>query len=192
MHAARPPDSLAHARLTLHNGGASAESSEDDVFRGRYTQRIDSAGHCPVPSPFLEVIRANQGAGIELGGQERPRVVMTTGFERQITVVDPKGFQELEERLAAAVEGDCDHCEAATQFRRLAVDNALPVEIDPQGNVHMPDVLRWHADLTQEVVWAGMGGSVEIWSATVFNRLRPMSRAHKQVLLDRLRELEIG
>ena len=52
----------------------------------------------------------------------------------------------------------------ARQFTRFFLAGAASVEVDKQGRILLPAVLREFADITKDVVLVGVGSRVEIWS----------------------------
>ena len=52
----------------------------------------------------------------------------------------------------------------ARQFTRFFLAGAAGVEVDKQGRILIPAVLREFADITKDVVLVGVGSRVEIWS----------------------------
>ena len=52
----------------------------------------------------------------------------------------------------------------ARKFVRFFLAGAASVEVDKQGRILIPSVLREFADLDKEVVLVGVGGRIEIWS----------------------------
>ena len=52
----------------------------------------------------------------------------------------------------------------ARQFTRFFLAGAAGVEVDKQGRILLPAVLREFADITKDVVLVGVGSRVEIWS----------------------------
>jgi MraZ protein len=49
-------------------------------------------------------------------------------------------------------------------LRRRFLSAAVECELDKQGRILVPPILREHAGLTKEVLWAGMGRTAELWS----------------------------
>ena len=54
--------------------------------------------------------------------------------------------------------------EEARQFARFFLSGAQYVTVDKQGRILMPQDLREFAGLEKDVVLAGTGGRIEIWS----------------------------
>ena len=57
----------------------------------------------------------------------------------------------------------------ARQFARYFLSGAQYVTVDKQGRILMPQDLREFAGLEKDVVLAGMGGRIEIWSLDKWN-----------------------
>ena len=57
----------------------------------------------------------------------------------------------------------------ARQFARFFLSGAQYVSVDKQGRILMPQDLRDFAGLEKDVVLAGMGGRIEIWSLDKWN-----------------------
>ena len=52
----------------------------------------------------------------------------------------------------------------ARQFTRFFLAGAASVEVDKQGRILLPAVLREFAGITKDAVLVGVGSIVEIWS----------------------------
>ena len=52
----------------------------------------------------------------------------------------------------------------ARQFTRFFLAGAASVEVDKQGRILLPAVLREFAGITKDAVLVGVGSRVEIWS----------------------------
>jgi MraZ protein len=59
--------------------------------------------------------------------------------------------------------------EEARQFARYFLSGAQYVTVDKQGRILMPQDLREFAGLEKDVVLAGTGGRIEIWSLEKWN-----------------------
>ena len=57
----------------------------------------------------------------------------------------------------------------ARQFARFFLSGAQYVTVDKQGRILMPQDLREFAGLEKDVVLAGTGGRIEIWSLAKWN-----------------------
>ena len=59
--------------------------------------------------------------------------------------------------------------EEARQFARFFLSGAQYVTVDKQGRILLPQDLRDFAGLEKDVVLAGTGGRIEIWSLEQWN-----------------------
>ncbi len=57
-------------------------------------------------------------------------------------------------------------------LRRQLFSNAVDMELDKQGRVVVPETLRQYAAVKQEVIIAGVGSHIEIWSPEEWQRER--------------------
>jgi len=128
------------------------------LFRGRYEHAIDKKGRTSLPARFREV----------LGAQGETRLVLTSGLEPCVVAYPMKAWMAFEERLAALPQFD----PSVAMLRRIYVSGAVECDLDKLGRVLVPSILRKHAGLDREALWAGMGTHVELWSKERFEGLR--------------------
>ena len=57
------------------------------------------------------------------------------------------------------------------KIKRFFISGAQEVEVDKQGRILLPSVLREHASLEKDVVFAGVGGHVEIWDKSRWDEI---------------------
>jgi MraZ protein len=77
-------------------------------------------------------------------------------------------WEAFEERLSKLPQFD----PTVATLRRLVVSGAVECELDKLGRVLVPQVLRQHARLEREALWAGMGKHIELWSKPTFDAMR--------------------
>ena len=116
------------------------------MFMGEYNHTIDAKGRLIIPSKFREVL-----------GDE---FVVTKGMDGCLLVFDNKEWQAFEEKLHTLPMMDKE----ARQFTRYFLAGAASVEVDKQGRILLPGVLREFADITKDAVLIGVGRRIEIWS----------------------------
>lgn len=116
------------------------------MFMGEYNHTIDAKGRLIIPSRFREVL-----------GDE---FVVTKGMDGCLFVFADPEWQAFEEKLRNLPMIDKE----ARQFTRFFLAGAASVEVDKQGRVLLPAVLREFAGITKEAVLVGVGSRVEIWS----------------------------
>ena len=116
------------------------------MFMGEYNHTIDAKGRLIIPSRFREVL-----------GDE---FVVTKGMDGCLFVFADPEWQAFEEKLRNLPMIDKE----ARQFTRFFLAGAASVEVDKQGRILLPAVLREFAGITKEAVLVGVGSRVEIWS----------------------------
>ena len=113
---------------------------------GEYNHTIDAKGRLIIPSKFREAL-----------GDE---FVVTKGLDGCLFVYDNKEWSAFEEKLKSLPLTNKD----ARQFVRFFLAGATLAEVDKQGRILIPAVLRDFAALEKEVVLIGVASRVEIWS----------------------------
>ena len=116
------------------------------MFMSRYNHTIDPKGRLSIPSKYREVL-----------GDE---FVVSKGMDGCLYVYANDDWKVFEGKLASLPLMS----EEARQFARFFLSGAQPVTVDKQGRILMPQDLRDFAGLEKDVVLAGMGGRIEIWS----------------------------
>lgn len=117
-----------------------------DMLMGEYNHTIDAKGRLIVPAKFREVL-----------GDE---FVVTKGLDNCLFVYPNDEWQKFEEKLQTLPLTNKN----ARQFTRFFLAGAASVEVDKQGRILLPSVLREFAGLEKDVVLVGVASRIEIWS----------------------------
>ncbi|MDE6208380.1 MAG: division/cell wall cluster transcriptional repressor MraZ [Lachnospiraceae bacterium] len=115
------------------------------MFMSEYTHSIDAKGRVIVPVKFRESL-----------GDE---FVVTQGLDGCLFVFPNEEWNIFEEKLKSLPMSNKD----ARKFVRFFLAGAAVVEMDKQGRILIPPVLRGFAGLEKDVVVVGVGNRVEIW-----------------------------
>ncbi|MDE7353847.1 MAG: division/cell wall cluster transcriptional repressor MraZ [Acetatifactor sp.] len=121
------------------------------MFMGRYNHTIDPKGRLSIPSKYREIL-----------GDE---FVVSKGMDGCLFVYANDAWKAFEEKLASLPLINRE----ARQFARFFLSGAQYVTVDKQGRILMPQDLREFAGLEKDVVLAGAGGRIEIWSLEKWN-----------------------
>lgn len=121
------------------------------MFMGKYNHTIDPKGRLSIPSKYREIL-----------GDE---FVVSKGMDGCLFVYANEDWKVFEAKLASLPLINPE----ARQFARFFLSGAQPVTVDKQGRILMPQDLREFAGLEKDVVLAGMGGRIEIWSLERWN-----------------------
>lgn len=115
------------------------------MFMGEYNHTIDAKGRMIVPSKFRE----------QLGNE----FVVTKGLDGCLFVYPNEEWHNIEEKFRTVPLTTKD----ARKFSRFFFAGAATCELDKQGRILIPPVLREFADLQKDVVSVGVLNRIEIW-----------------------------
>ena len=116
------------------------------MFMGEYNHTIDAKGRLIIPSRFRELL-----------GEE---FVLTKGLDGCLSIYPMDEWEAFEMKLRALPLTNKN----ARTFSRFFVAGAAMCELDKQGRILIPPVLREFADLQKDVVSVGVLNRIEIWS----------------------------
>ena len=120
------------------------------MFMGEYNHTIDAKGRLIVPSKFREALGDT--------------FVVTKGLDGCLFVYDNKEWNAFEEKLKSLPLTNKE----ARQFARFFLAGAAEVEVDKQGRILVPNILREFAQISRDVVLIGVASRIEIWSKERF------------------------
>ena len=115
------------------------------MFMGEYNHTVDPKGRLIVPAKFRE----------QLGDE----FVVTKGLDGCLFVYTKEEWHNIEEKFRNISMTSKD----ARKFSRFFFAGAAACELDKQGRIQLPPVLREYAGLTKDVVLVGVLSRVEIW-----------------------------
>lgn len=115
------------------------------MFMGEYNHTIDAKGRMIMPSKFRE----------QLGGE----FVVTKGLDGCLFVYPMTEWHTIEEKFREIPLTSKD----ARKFLRFFFGGAATCEVDKQGRILVPPVLREYAGLEKDVVTTGAFNRIEIW-----------------------------
>lgn len=121
------------------------------MFMGEYSHTIDAKGRIIVPAKFRESLGDN--------------IVVTKGLDNCLFVYTSEDWRKFEEKLRTLPLTNKD----ARKFTRFFLAGAAEMEIDKQGRILIPSVLREFAALEKDVVLVGVGSRIEIWDKARWN-----------------------
>ena len=120
------------------------------MFMGEYNHTIDPKCRLIIPAKFREAL-----------GDE---FVVTKGLDGCLFVYANTEWNNFEEKLRTLPLTNKN----ARQFTRFFLAGAAACEVDKQGRILIPQVLREFAKLEKDVVLVGVASRIEIWSKEVW------------------------
>ena len=116
------------------------------MFMGEYNHTVDTKGRLIIPAKFRESL-----------GEE---FVVTKGLDGCLFIYSEEEWKNIEEKFRNTPLTTRD----ARKFSRFFFAGAATCELDKQGRILIPAVLREFAGLEKDVVLAGVFNKIEIWS----------------------------
>ena len=119
----------------------------DLTFRGEHDYAVDDKGRIVMPPSFRSGLTET--------------VVIGRGAEGQIWVYPKTVFEQRLQKMSDVNETEQDaNFDMGLRFWLAASD----AELDRQGRLSLPSLLRKQADITSGAIIVGNGDRVEIWS----------------------------
>lgn len=117
------------------------------MFRGINSITVDVKGRIAIPMRYREALSAE--------------VVLTIDTEeRCLLLYKAKTWQEIENKLQLLPSFDA----AARRVQRLLIGYATDLEMDTQGRILLPQLLREYAHIDKQAMLIGQGNKFEIWN----------------------------
>jgi MraZ protein len=140
------------------------------VFKGAYRHRIDAKGRLPVPAPFRRALAAAGATG-----------VVVTLLDECLAAYPPAEWSRLEAQLSALPALS----RPVKAITRLLASRAADCELDGQGRILLPPLLRSAAGLGREAMVVGVLNRFEVWRPESWETfLRDSERLLDDVALD--------
>ena len=129
------------------------------MFRGIASVTMDSRGRMALPTRFRE----------EAEQRTENRLVATIDNNEQCLLLYSLGdWEEVQRRLEALSNIGT----SARLLQRLLIGHATDVEMDAQGRVLIPPLLRAYGELEKKIVLMGQTNKLEIWSEQIWRTRR--------------------
>lgn len=116
------------------------------MFIGEFRHNLDDKGRLQIPVKWRSKLA--EGA------------VITRGFDGSLKFYPLAIWQDIAKTLAALPQSQ----PAARAYVRQTLAGAVDIELDKLGRVVLPAYLRSYAQITKQVVLAGLHDHLEIWN----------------------------
>ena len=120
-------------------------------FTGEYHHNLDAKGRLIIPAKFRDQL------GMEF--------TVTRSLDGCRAMYASKEWEALEDKLNALPMTN----EKARALKRFLLGSANTCELDKQGRILIPQVLREKAGLDRDITLLGVGDHIEIWNADLYN-----------------------
>jgi len=117
-----------------------------NMLIGHYQTKLSIKGRVALPSSFKKSL------GIKL--------IITAGYEKSLMIVSESNWQTV----IGEITNQRLSLEPARATDRFLLGSAFKLQLDSQGRFIVPKYLRKYAEISEEVVFIGVGNRVELWS----------------------------
>lgn len=121
------------------------------MFSGAYSHTVDNKGRTVIPSKF----RSKLGE----------RFFLTKGMHGCLWILSEEEWRDFQRMLAPKSPLDSK----GLKLERFFVGSAVECTPDGQGRIAVPQNLREHAAIIDDIWVVGLGTKVEIWSDARWN-----------------------
>lgn len=122
------------------------------MFLGEYEYRLDQKGRVSVPSKFREEFKEG--------------IILTRGYDRCVIAYTPSEWEKIHEKFASMSTTRSK----ARLLNRIVFSNAFDGALDRAGRVMIPNTLKDYAHISDDVIIAGAGSYLEIWSKDLWSK----------------------
>ncbi|TAL64367.1 MAG: transcriptional regulator MraZ [Legionella sp.] len=143
------------------------------MFRGINEINLDTKGRLAIPTRYRN----------ELSAEGRIPLVVTIDPEETCLLLYPAAqWQIIEDNLQKLPSFNA----AARRIQRLLIGHATDLEVDANGRILLPNILRNYARLNKEVVMIGQGNKFEVWDNELWGSMREQWLAEEVARTDSL------
>ncbi len=129
-------------------------------FRGINSINMDAKGRMAVPKRYRDSIEEASGS----------QLVITIDLHSPcLLIYTLDEWEVIERKLMSLPNMDPQ----ARMVQRLLLGHASEVEMDSQGRLLLPSMLREHAKLEKNIILLGQGNKFELWSQEAWDASRP-------------------
>ena len=151
------------------------------MFRGINAINLDAKGRMAVPMRYRG----------QLQNDAQNRLVITIDTEERCLLLYPLPiWEEIERKIETLSSFDA----RTRRIQRLLIGHATEEELDSNGRLLLPQLLREYASLQKEVMLVGQGKKFEIWDSETWHKGREVwlnDKLSSTVLPDELKMLSL-
>ncbi len=120
------------------------------MFRGINAITIDAKGRLALPARYRDIMDL---------GIKTPLIVTIDTEESCLLMYPIAEWQLIEEKIQKLPSFN----PLARRIQRLLIGHATELEIDANGRILLPGLLREYAELEKKIVMIGQGNKFELW-----------------------------
>jgi len=125
------------------------------MFAGHFVNSIDSKGRVSIPSYFRQLLT-------EKGFNS---LILTNHPDGCLYAYPPDEWENILNKVSKLPQSKKE----VKAFQRFVISSAVECQIDKQGRILIPHYQREFAKIEKEVLFAGVGTRIEIWSKNIWD-----------------------
>jgi len=122
----------------------------EDLFQGRYDQKVDKKGRTSCPSAYRKLLTS----------ESEESLVLVSAFEPCLRAYPQSSWRNFLKNLSDKSSFNPQ----VTMVKRAIIGSAKEVPLDKLGRVLIPGDLRDYAGIDSQAVFVGSLQYIEIWS----------------------------
>lgn len=142
------------------------------MFYGEYSHSLDKKGRVIIPAKFREVIKEHF----------TEKFYLTRGLDNCLFVFTEDAWKSQERRFREMPFTRTD----SRKFNRLYFSGACEALCDKQGRILIPEYLKEHAGIKEDVVLIGVSDRIEIWAKEKWQKFFEDNQGSFEELGDKL------
>jgi len=140
-------------------GNKVEKSGEAIMFRGINAINVDDKGRLAIPTRYRTSL-LEEASG---------RLIITIDTEEHCLLLYPlTAWKEIEQKIESLPSFN----RVTRRIQRLLIGHATELELDSNGRILLPSLLRDYAKLDKRVMLIGQGKKFEIWDDSEWNSKR--------------------
>jgi MraZ protein len=143
------------------------------MFIGEHAHTIDTKGRLSIPARYRRELAEG--------------VIVTRGLDHCLWIYPRREWEKIAGRLAELPISQ----KKSRAFARLMLAGAWDAELDSQGRILVPGYLRTYANVTKQVVVAGLYNRIEVWNEDAWHVYRQQTEAASEEIAEGMAELGI-
>lgn len=129
------------------------------MFRGINAINIDAKSRLAIPSRYRDV----------LGERYASKMVLTIDTDSRCLLLYPlREWEIIEQKIQALPSFNRE----ARRIQRLLIGHACDLDLDKNGRILIPGILKEYANLNKKVILLGQGKKFELWDEATWNHAR--------------------
>lgn len=142
------------------------------MFYGEYEHTLDAKGRVIIPAKFREIFKEHY---VE-------KFFITRGLDHCLFVFTEETWKAQEKKFRELSFTNSE----ARKFNRLYFSGACEVIGDKQGRILIPDYLKTHGEIKEDVVIIGVSDRIEIWAREKWKEFFDQNKGQFEDLAEKL------